>query len=117
MNVQPSSAFFRICVLTYNEEHLNDHVECSEGPFMSIFLEGSVVGNHESEVECTQDDEPIPDDFEDAIMQQDTSRGLELLNLVLGHGILCGEVWKLEHKYGLVHQRFHHAQFLTVNKT
>lgn len=62
--------------LTDNKKHLNNHIEGAQSSFIAVLLEGRVVGNHDGEVEGTEHNQPVPDYFKDAVVQEDTPRGL-----------------------------------------
>ena len=79
----------RTSPLTYNEQHLDDYVGDDAGsPTARVISreEGGVVRYDDGYVEGTQEDQPIPADLEDAVVQQYETRTFHLLHFIFGQG-------------------------------
>ena len=78
----------RVYQRTDDEEHFDDDVaDDGRAPLVGAFHrdERGVVWHHDGHVERAQQYQPVPADLEDAVVQQDEARPLDLLHLVLGH--------------------------------
>ena len=83
---------------TYNEEDVDGDVSVLRGAstrLCLLFDEHGVEGHHQRDVEHTDEDEPVPDDLRDSVVQKDEPRVRHFLYLVLGDGVVAGEILEL----------------------
>ncbi len=70
------------------EDDVDDGVDHQEGDVLRrLVLERHVVGDHDGRVEGEDQDDPVPDGLESAVVQQDVRGRLGGLLAILGHDV------------------------------